>query len=117
MCEHETRDTKFCLVVDDFGIKHTRDDDLQHLLSALRTKYKIPVDMEGTLFCGITLQWDYVNQTFQLSMTDYVILSLELFQHLFPNAKKDAPYEWKELAYVKKRQIVDDTNNSPPLLP
>ena len=27
--KHETRNTKFCLVVDDFVIKYTIDDDLQ----------------------------------------------------------------------------------------
>ena len=93
--EHETRDTKFFPVVDDSGIKYTSDDDLQHLLSDICTKYKILVDMEGTLFFGINLQWDYVNQLVRLIMPDYVRLALERFQHCRPNEKTDAPHEWK----------------------
>ena len=34
--EHEIRVTKFCLVVNNFYIKYTRDNYLQHLMSALR---------------------------------------------------------------------------------
>jgi hypothetical protein len=50
---HTSRKTKFCLVVDDFGIKTTSDADLQHLLSALKDKYTISIDTAGELFCGI----------------------------------------------------------------
>ena len=38
---HESRATKFSLVVDDFGVLYTNDDDLQHLQNALREKYNI----------------------------------------------------------------------------
>ena len=31
---HETRPTKFCLCVDDFGIKYFSDDDANHLIHA-----------------------------------------------------------------------------------
>ena len=51
--------------------------------------------MEGKIFCGITLQWDYVKQTVQLSVPYYVIISLKRFQHHFANAKTDALHEWK----------------------
>ena len=39
--EHKTRDIKFCLVVDDFGIKYTNDNNLQHILSYLHFFYNI----------------------------------------------------------------------------
>ena len=35
---HESRLTKFCLCVDDFGIKYFNKDDADHLLNALRAK-------------------------------------------------------------------------------
>ena len=56
--DHENRDTKLCLVVDDFGIKYTRKNNLQHILLALQTQITISVDMKGDLFCRIYLKWD-----------------------------------------------------------
>ena len=38
---HETRDINFCLVVNDFGIKYTSDNNLQHIHSDLRKNYNI----------------------------------------------------------------------------
>ena len=115
--EHKIRNTKFCLVVDDFWIKYTSDDNLQYFLSALRTEYKILVGMEGALFCVITLQWDYVKQMVQLNMPGYVRLALERFQHRRPNSKIGAPHKWKDPTYGRKRQMADDPDNSPPLSP
>ena len=73
--------------------------------------------MEGALFCGITLQLDYIKQTVQLNMPEYVILALKRFQHGRPNSKIDAPHKWKDPTYGQKRQMVDDPDNSPPLSP
>ena len=42
--EHDTRRTKFCLCVDDFGIKYFSKDDAEHLLTALKENYKLTTD-------------------------------------------------------------------------
>eukprot|EP00957_Ditylum_brightwellii_P071649 5446449-Ditylum_brightwellii.AAC.1 len=55
MWKHKDRGISFCLVVDDFGIKYTNKNDLQHLISALRQLYTVTIDRNGNLFCGITL--------------------------------------------------------------
>ena len=34
--------------------------------------YEIEVDMEGLLYCGITLEWDYENGHVNLFMPNYV---------------------------------------------
>ena len=52
---YETRDIQFVLVVDDFGIKYTKEVDKNHLLSALRGRYTIAVDSTGSNYCGLTL--------------------------------------------------------------
>ena len=70
--QHEYRDTIFTLVVDDFTIKYTSLDDADHLLNALKTKYVISEDWEATLYIGITLKWDYIKRTVDLSMSNYV---------------------------------------------
>ena len=47
------------LVVDDFGIQYVYDDDLQHLLNALKDRYTIFLDSSGSNYYGLTLNWDY----------------------------------------------------------
>lgn len=61
--KHDTRNLSFTLVVDDFGIKYTDEQDLEHLLSALRAHYTISFDKTGSKYCGMTLEWDYTTRT------------------------------------------------------
>ena len=56
---HQTLPLQFSLVVDDFGIKYERQEDITHLLDALKTIYKISEDSDGKLYCGLNLEWDY----------------------------------------------------------
>ena len=53
---HQTRPLQFSLVVDDFGIKYPRQEDMTHLLDALKTIYKISEDWDGKLYCGLNLE-------------------------------------------------------------
>ena len=57
--KHESRPVTFSLVVDDFGIKYVGKENAQHLIDALQTQYTITTDWTGTLYCGLTLDWDY----------------------------------------------------------
>ena len=57
--QHETRDTIFTLVMDDFTIKYTSLGNAQHLLHALKEKYTISEDREAKLYIVITLEWYY----------------------------------------------------------
>ena len=45
--------------MDDFGIKYERQEDITHLLDALKTIYKISEEWDGKLYCGLNLEWDY----------------------------------------------------------
>ena len=45
--------------MDDFGIKYNSVENLQHLLDALKSHYEISEDLEGKLYCGISLEWNY----------------------------------------------------------
>ena len=53
--KHKTRNICFTLVVDDFAIKYTNLHDLHHLQHALQQKYKITIDMDAKLYCGVHL--------------------------------------------------------------
>lgn len=53
--KHETRDVSFTLVVDDFGVKHTKEDDVKHLTMIMREKHTFKVDMKAEQHVGIHL--------------------------------------------------------------
>jgi hypothetical protein len=59
--KHETRPISFTLVVDDFGVKYINKEDAQHLERVLQMHYSVTCDWEGSLYCGISIKWDYIN--------------------------------------------------------
>ena len=69
---HKTRQTKFCLCVDDFGIKTFSTEDANHLLDALKSFYKISEDWTGNHYCGLTMEWYYNEGYVDVSMPGYV---------------------------------------------
>jgi len=44
--KHKTRPTQFVLIVDDFGIKYFKNNDLDHLVDTLKKYYNVKVDPE-----------------------------------------------------------------------
>ena len=58
--KHIWRPIAFTLVVDDFGVKYVGKEHAEHLFGVLKNEYtKIEVDWTGSLYCGITLKWNY----------------------------------------------------------
>ena len=57
--KHKTRPIHFTLVVDDFGVKYTRQEDVDHLKSTMESNYRVMADWTGKRYIGITLDWDY----------------------------------------------------------
>ena len=57
MWKHKTRNIKFCLYVDDFGIKYLKKEDAMHLIHAIHQNYQCTIDWEGRHFCGLTFDW------------------------------------------------------------
>ena len=103
------------LCVDDFGIKYTNKQDLDHLHQALKHKYNIKEDLTGNLYCGISLKWDYNKRTVKLSMPNYVKHALHKFQHSPPTRKQQAPHPWIPKVFGKQIQLVNEPLPSPPL--
>jgi hypothetical protein len=52
---HKTRPISFTLVVDDFGIKYTDKNDVEHLKPCLEEIYTMKIDWEGKRYVGIDL--------------------------------------------------------------
>jgi hypothetical protein len=55
---HPTRDIKFTLVVDDFGVKYSDAKNVKYLILILQPVYDLHIDWSGSKYLGITLDWD-----------------------------------------------------------
>ena len=113
---HDTRDTIFTLVGDDFSIKYTSLDNAKHLIHVLKEKYTISEDWEEKLYIGIRLKWDYSKLTVDLSMPDYVTAALQCFCHQLKNTRKSSPHHHVPPTYGARVNISEPEDNTP-LLP
>jgi hypothetical protein len=90
---HTTRPIQFTLVVDDFGVKYVGREHPEHLINVLQQHYETSIDWSGSLYCGISLKWDYKNRTLDISMPGYVDAALQRFQHPPPTKPQHSPYQ------------------------
>ena len=67
----------FSLVIDDFGIKYTKQANAGHLLTTLQKLYHSSAKWDGDCYCGLTLKWDYTNRTYNISMPGYIEHALQ----------------------------------------
>jgi hypothetical protein len=108
----------FTLVVDDFGIKYSSPDDANHLLNLLRADYEaVTVDWDASLYCGISLKWDYKRRTCDMSMPGYIPAALAKYQHPHPKRPQYAPHRYNTPQYGRHIQLpepVDDSDLLPP---
>jgi hypothetical protein len=113
--KHATRDIIFCLVVDDFGIKYSNIEDANHLLKSIQSYYTYTTDWSGTLYCGLTLKWDYRQRTVDPSMPTYIEKALFKFQHTSPTKNQDSPHSWNQPVYGARTQLTNAPDTSLPL--
>ena len=114
--KHDTDDIAFTLVVDDFGVKYTQRAQVEKLLAILRNKYEIKVDWTGTRYCGLTLDWDYVNRTLDVSMPGYVERALQRFAHTQdPSQPSNSPHQYQAPTFGQKIQFATSPDVSPTL--
>ena len=102
---HDTKDIVFSLVVDDFGVRYTSRADADHLVTTLSTAYQVSTDWTGSRYCGLTLTWDYVARTCDISMPGYIERALARFQHPTPRLPEHAPHPWQKPTYGAKTQF------------
>ena len=65
---HTWRPISFTLCEDDFGVKYVGKQHVEHLLSVLKSNYKISTDWSGKRYLDIDLDWDYAHNKVHLSM-------------------------------------------------
>ena len=89
---HNTRNTTFTLVVDDFGIKYTNKGDALHLINCLKEQYVITADWSSKLYKGITLDWNYKRRINDLSIPGYIDRAIHKFLHPPPRRPQHSPH-------------------------
>ena len=109
--KHKTRNIQFVLVVDDFGIKYVKTEDLDHLVGVLKRHYDVSVDIHGKEFVKIELDWDYKKGEVHLSMEPYLRKALRQFDNLVPQKRQDSPYPHTEPKYGAKVQFAEYDNS------
>ena len=112
---HTSRPTKFCLCVDDFGVKYYSEEDIQHLTHALQQHYTITIDRTGQKFCGLNIAWNYKDGFVDVSMPQYVHKALKKLQHPLPTKAQHAPHPWQPITYGKTAHLTNPDTS--PLLP
>jgi hypothetical protein len=85
-----------------------------NLISALKTDYTVSKDWTGSLYCGITLNWDYANKHVDLSMPGYIKDALHKFQHPLPKRPQYAPHNWTVPDYGQCIQCAPLPDAAPP---
>lgn len=76
---HSSNGTMFTLVVDDFGVKYTTKDGVQHLITTLQLLYEIKINWAGTTYIGFHIQFTSDNSSVSLSMPGYIAKVLKRF--------------------------------------
>ena len=109
---HKTRDMAFLLIVDNFGVWHTKREDVQHLLKTIQDRYPIKVDWDPTFYSRVALEFDYDERTCKMLIPGYVKQALINFHHEFNNATH-SPSPFKAPVYGQKIQIatINKTNS------
>jgi hypothetical protein len=108
---HVSRPISFTLVVDDFGVKYVGKEHADHLIASIKSTYKkLTEDWTGSLYCRITLEWDYVGRTVDISMPGYIKKKLQEYKHLLPGRIQNCPYspEPKQFGSDAQAPLVPD---------
>ena len=113
--QHKTRRTRFCLCVDDFGVKYFNQEDADPLLNAIRQHYKVSVDYEGKNYCGLQISWHYEKRFVDINIPGYIDRLLHKFQFQAPKYPTFSPYTWTPPAYGKTVQYAKQPHNTPVL--
>jgi hypothetical protein len=88
---HALRPLTFTLVIDNYEVKFANKDDVNHLISSISTMHKLTKDWTNNLYCGITLEWDYVTRTVDISMPGYIKKKLQKYEHVIDNKRQTCP--------------------------
>ena len=102
-------------MVDNFGIKYVEKEHADLLIAAIEENYEFSTDWCGTLYCGITINWDYAKRTINLSMPNYISFMLHKYQHPPPKRTWHSPHLWNRPMYGATQQLTKAPDTTDPL--
>ncbi len=70
--KHKWCPISFTLAVDNFGVEYSIVKHVQHLIQVLKQDYQIEVDLVGTQYIGLTVDWDHKKWEAHISMPGYL---------------------------------------------
>jgi hypothetical protein len=88
---------------------------VQHLIASIKKNYSLTKDWAGDLYCGIKLEWDYVNCTVDTLMPSYVKKKLQEYGHIKPQKLQSCPYSPEPKKFDTEAQAPLPPDTSPKL--
>ena len=85
------------------------------MISSIKSNYELTVDWTGNLYCGISLDWDYVNRWVDISMPGYIEKKMQEYDHVVPTQFQRCQYSPEPKQFGSKAQTSLPTNESPKL--
>jgi hypothetical protein len=76
---HTSNGTDFCLVVDDFGVKYSSLEGVNHLIDTLKLLYEITIRWKGEEYLGLSIDFDKTTRTVSISLPNYINKVLKRF--------------------------------------
>ena len=89
---------------------------MYNLMEAIKKHYtKVTCDWTGSLYGGITLDWNYDERWVNTSMVGYVTKLRQSFNHKMPSRPVHSPYRAPKKVYGKTAQDTIKEDKSPKL--
>ena len=112
---HETWRVRFCIYIDDFGVKYHTRDDANHFLHALGAHYKYTCDWTGKHYCGLTIDWRYQEGYLNVSMPGYIDKILKRLDHRSQKVPQLSPHQDVAIRFTPKgsQQFTADPDTTP----
>ena len=101
--------------MDDFSVKFVGKEHVEHLLKALKKDYKLVVDWDGDLYCGIKLDWTYEEGYLDILMPGYIEKLLQRMKHEKPTKLQHSPYQAPPRIFGTRDQNTVPPDASPKL--
>jgi hypothetical protein len=109
---HASNGVVFCLVVDDFAVRHHGPAGKEHLLKTLGDAgYLLKIDHEGKKFVGLTIAYNRSARYIDISMPDYVPKMLKRFSHR-RISPQPSPILYSPPVYGAKAQLTAPVDDS-----
>ncbi len=112
---HESKPITFTLVIDNFGVTFVNEVNVDHLISSIKQTYILTKDWTGNLYCGIMLEWDYMNHTANIFMPGYIEKKLQDYEHVTAKRLQTCLYSPEPKHFGTEAQAQLPPNNSPRL--